>query len=167
MPLTNGQKKALHLAARAAGVDEAARRLIQRNVGGFHSAADRTATRQGFIAVMAFYESRCASGRAGHLPGFTPGYWKGQDETANPTDAIVFRIRREAKALGLNQARLNAFLAGPHMSSGAYDDVTACPAYWLRKLLEGLKAIRRRGRRAQSIPACRQAGVNRSTGDGR
>lgn len=145
MSLTNGQKKALHVAAKAAGVDEAARRLIQRNVGGFHSAADTTATRQGFIAVMSFYE-RCCDG---HLRGFTPGYWKGQDETANPTDAIVFRIRQEAKALGLSNEQLNGFLAGPHMSSGAYDDVTACPAYWLRKLLEGLKAIGKRRRRRQ------------------
>ena len=90
--LTNGQKKALHLAARAAGVDEPARRLIQRNVGGFHSAADRTATRQGYIAVMAFYERACG----GQLEGFTKGYWTAEDERANPADALVFRIRREA-----------------------------------------------------------------------
>ena len=138
--LTTGQKRALHLAARAAGVDEPARRLIQRNIGGFHSAADRTATRAGFIAVMSFYEKRCG----GHLAGFSKGYWAGEDERANPADALVHRIRKEARALGMAEARLEQFLAGPHMSAGACRELATAPAYWLGKLLEGLKAIRRR-----------------------
>jgi len=138
--LTNGQKKALHAAARAAGIDDAGRRLIQRNVGGFHSAADRTATRAGFIACMAFYEARCG----GRLMGARTGYWTAEDEKASPTDALVRRCRQEADALGMGPAEVNHFLAGGHMSSGQYDDLATCPAYWLRKLLEGLKAIGKR-----------------------
>jgi len=156
--LTNGQKKALHAAARAAGLDDAARRLIQRNVGGFHSAADRTATRAGFIACMAFYEARCG----GRLMGARTGYWQAEDEKASPTDALLFRVRQLALKLGMGDVGLSAFLAGPHISSGQYDDVATCPAYWLRKLLEGVKAIRRRaakglGTRDQGLGARQQA----------
>lgn len=142
MSLTNGQKRALHAAARQAGVDDEQRRLIQRNIGGFHSAADKTATRQGFIAVMAFYERRCG----GCLAGSTRGYWAFEDDKANPTDGLVFACRKTASRLGLSNGQLDAFLAGRHMSCGACESIEQAPAYWLRKLLEGLKVIAKRNR---------------------
>jgi len=140
MNLSNKQKMLLHVAAAQAGVTEDQRRVIQRNVGGFHSAADRTCTREGFIAVMAFYEARCG----GSLRSFSAGYWAGQDAKANPTDALVCRVRREAHGLGMNDQMLDLFIAGPHMSSGACESVATAPAYWLRRCLEALKAIARR-----------------------
>ena len=143
MALTNGQKRALHAAARQAGVDEDQRRIIQRNVGGFYSAADKTASRQGFIAVMAFYERRCG----GALEGNTAGYWQAENDKANPTDGLVFACRKIAGRLGLSNGQLDAFLAGRHMSCGACQSLEGAPAYWLRKLLEGLKAIEGRGAR--------------------
>ncbi len=98
MSLTNGQKRALHVAARQAGIDEQQRRIIQRNIGGFHSAADKTASRQGFIACMGFYERRCG----GALEGNTAGYWQGEDDRANPTDSLVFACRKLAGRMGLS-----------------------------------------------------------------
>ena len=60
MALTNNQKRAIHCAARQAGIDprkqEDTYRLVLWNVGGFRSAADRSARRNGYIAVMAFFE---------------------------------------------------------------------------------------------------------------
>ena len=140
MILSNKQKMLLHTAAAQAGVSEDSRRMIQRNVGGFHSAADPTITREGFIGVMAFYEARCG----GRLRGFTAGYWQDQDAKADPTDALVHRVRQEAYALRMSDRQLELFLAGPHMSGGACETVETATAYWLRKCLEALKAIRRR-----------------------
>jgi len=140
MNLSRKQKMLLHTVPAAMGIDDHERRLIQRNVGGFHSAADKTCTREGFIACLAFYEDRAG----GSLAGFTAGYWRGEDRKANPTDAIAWRCRQEAQAMGLAADQLDAFVAGPHMSRGAYATLADCPAYWLRKVLEGLKAIRRR-----------------------
>ena len=137
MRLSNKQKMLLHVAAAQAGVSEDDRRMIQRNVGGFHSAADTTTTREGFIAVMAFYESRAG----GALRGFTRGYWQGQDAQANPTDALVHRVRQEAYRMGMSDRQLDLFIAGPHMSGGACESVETAPAYWLRRCLEALKAI--------------------------
>lgn len=138
--LTNGQKKALHVAARNAGLTDDQRRLVQRQIGGFHSAADRRAGREGFIAVMRFYEDRAG----GRLPGCTAGYWAQQDDQANPTDALVHLCRKHAAALGMTVEQLDAFVAGEHMSRGACVDVETATAYWLRRLLEGLKAMARR-----------------------
>jgi len=145
MALTNGQKKAIHAAARQAGIPEDMRRTVQQRIGGFWSAADATASRQGFIAVMAFHESRCG----GRLARCTPGYWSAEDARANPTDSLVYRIRAEASALGMTEAGLDAFLAGEHMSRGACESVATAPAYWLRKLLQGLIEIRKRRHRPQ------------------
>ena len=134
MRLSNKQKMLLHLAAKEAGVGEEQRRTVQRNVGGFYSAADTTATRQGFIAVMAFYE-RVSDGR---LTGFSKSYWQAQDAASNPTDALAHRIGSEAAKLGWRGENVNAFLASRHMSGGLYDDCSTAPAYWLRRLLQGL-----------------------------
>ena len=139
MNLSNRQKMLLHVAASAAGADEAERRLVQQNVGGFYSAAEPV-TRQGFIAVMAFWEHKAG----GTLASFTESYWQAEDAKANPTDAVIHRIRTEAAALGLGRQQLDAFAAGKHMSNGRYATVDQMPAYWLRRCLEGLKAIRRR-----------------------
>jgi len=138
--LSNGQKRALHAAARQAGLTEAERRLVQRNVGGFHSAADRTATREGFIAVMAFLEARCG----GRLNGCGEGYWRGQDAAANPLDRLRWRIRREAEARGWTEADAEAFLASRHMSGGACRLLAEAPAYWLTRLLQALIEMNRR-----------------------
>jgi len=138
----------LHVAASAAGVTEDERRLIQRNVGGFHSAADPTTTREGFIAVMAFYESRCG----GALAGFTAGYWQREDAKANPTDALIYRLRQEARSLGISDRQLDLFIAGKHMSGGACDSVETATAYWLRRCLEALKAIAKRAA-TRPVPA--------------
>ena len=140
MNLSNRQKMLLHVAASAAGADEAERRLVQQNVGGFYSAADKAVTREGFIAVMAFWEQRAG----GTLDRFTEGYWQGQDAKANPTDAVIHRIRTEAAALGLTPEQLDAFAAGKHMSNGRYQRLDQMPAYWLRKCLQALVEIRRR-----------------------
>jgi len=143
MKLSNRQKALLHSVPAALGIDEAQRRLIQQNVGGFYSAADRTCSRQGFIAVMAFYEQRSG----GPLRGFTPGYWSAEDRDANPADALRYRVRRMAAEMGLPADELDRFIAGKHMSSGACAGLDDAGAYWLRSTIEALKVIRRRGQR--------------------
>ncbi len=140
MNLTNKQKQALHSAARAAGVTEEQRRMIQYNVGGFYSAADSTVSRGGFIAVMAFYESRCN----GTLPGCAPDYWKGQDTKANPTGPMVYLAKMLSSQLGLAPEQLDAFIAGPHFSRGQFHALDDLPGVWLRKLIEALKAMLKR-----------------------
>lgn len=140
MNLSNKQKMLLHTAATAAGAGEAQRRLVQQNVGGCYSAADRTWTRQGFIAVMAFWETHAG----GTLPGFTREYWQGEDSRSNPTDALIYRVRREAAGLGWTDANTEAFLKGKHMSSGACERLADAPAYWLHRLLEAIKVMKRR-----------------------
>jgi hypothetical protein len=142
--LTIGQKKGLHSAARQAGYDDDARRMIQKNIGGFSSAADKTASREGYIAVMAFYEGHCN----GQLNGCTPGYWASEDERANPTDAITHRINCEAQALDMSPQQLDQFVAGKHMTDGKFDTLAACSAYWLHRVLQALLEIRKRRRLA-------------------
>jgi hypothetical protein len=140
--LTNGQKKALHVAARQVGLNDAQRRILQRQVGGFYSAADSTATRHGFIAVMAALEEMAFS-RGLKWP-WTVSYWRDQRRAARPNDALVYAVRREARRLGLAEDQVVRFLSGPHMSGGVAADLESAPAYWLIRLLEALKAIRRR-----------------------
>lgn len=139
--LTNGQKRAIHSAARQAGIDsckdEEQYRMILLNVGGFRSAADRTASRQGYIAVMAFFEE--ASG--GQLRGCTPGYWAAENAKANPRDPIIYKIRQTAESLGMDAKTLDHFIASRHMSSGWYESLEDAPTRWLVKVLEGLKAM--------------------------
>ena len=143
--LTRKQKMLLHTAAKSLGIDEAQRRVIQTNAGGFYSAADKTASREGFAAVMAFYEDRSG----GRLDGFTAGYWRdavAKNQRGDDTDRLVWRIRREADALGWSAADTDAFLAGRHMSAGKVASVADASAYWLGKLLEALKQMNRRRR---------------------
>lgn len=135
--LTNGQKRALHVAAREAGLTEEERRIVQRTVGGFHSAADRTATRVGFIRVMAHYEELCG----GRLSGKTRGYWASQSDRADPLDAMRYAIREQANLLGWRPEQVDRFLASDHMSSGRYRRVRDAPAYWLHRLLSALKVL--------------------------
>lgn len=143
--LTNGQKKALHSAARQAGVREDERRLIQRNVGGFHSAADRTATREGFIAVMAFLEKLAG----GTLRGCTAGYWREQNAESRPGDSLRFRVRQVAGEMGWTVEQTDRFLASKHCSNGFCASVEEASEYWLGRLLDGLKAMGRRMRNAE------------------
>jgi len=151
--LTNPQKKALHAVARRLGIDDEQRHLIQRNIGGFHSAADRTASHDGFAAVMAFYEDRAG----GCLHGNTAGYWaaaharnEARDGDGSP-DRLTWRIRRTAEQLGWTELDVEAFLASEHCSSGRFVRLADANAYWLRRCLDGLQAIaRRRGGKVAS-----------------
>ncbi len=144
MALTNNQKRAIHCAARQAGIDpktaEDTYRLVLWNVGGFRSAADKNARRSGYIAVMAFFEERAG----GQLKGASRGYWGDQDAKANPRDAIIYKIEQEAAALGMSRRQCDGFLAGDHCSSGQYESLDDAPTRWLVKCLEGLKKIRQR-----------------------
>jgi len=142
--LTNGQKKALHVAAKQAGVPEDMRRTIQHQIGGFHSAADRLASRYGFICCMAFYEDRAG----GSLAGCTPGYWAGERERENPESAVRHAILAEMAALGWTRGQLDEWAGGPHMS-GAGGGLDGLSAYWLGRVLQGLKAMRARQRRTK------------------
>ncbi|MFB3893249.1 MAG: hypothetical protein ACE15C_14630 [Phycisphaerae bacterium] len=143
MALSTGQKRALHAAARQAGFDDSApggierRRMVMRTVGGFHSAADRTATREGYIHVMAYFEQLAG----GCLRGCTRGYWTGQSKVARPADSLIWRIRRECERLGMSPEQLDRWIAGPHMSAGECKGLADAPEHWLRKIVEALKAI--------------------------
>lgn len=146
MSLTNGQKRAIHAAARQAGLNRQQYETVIWHVGAFRSAADSTASRQGFIAVMAFLEERCD----GCLRGNTSDYWRDQDRQHNPRDPIIHRIRQVAASLGMDDHGLDEFMAGKHMSGGWYSSLNAAPTRWLVKLLEGLKAMERRRRYANA-----------------
>jgi hypothetical protein len=141
MLLSRRQKAVIHQAAQAVGYDDARRKIVQWTVGGFHSCADEV-TREGFIRVMAFFEAECR----GQLPGYTPGYWRGEDRRSGPGTSLAFACRREATEMGWTEAELDAFLASPKMSNGKFLRVSAAPAYWLSRLLDGLKAIKKRQR---------------------
>lgn len=164
MALSNKQKAALHTVPAALGIDEAQRRIIQRNVGGFHSSADPTASHEGFAAVMAFYEGRAG----GHLRGYSRGYWAGQhaaNEAAvpgGPTHRLLDRVDREAERLGWDRERVDGFLAGPHCSGGAAIDVEHASPYWLGKLIDALRAMADRNERAshEDPEAPRQRGTS-------
>ena len=138
--LTNGQKRALHAAAREAGIDDADRRMIQWNVGGFHSAADRTASRYGFVCVMAFIEARCG----GQLRGNTPGYWQAARDGSSESSAMEYAIRADARRLGWSDADVDAFVASTHMTSGAFGELAGLPPYWLARVRQALIEISRR-----------------------
>ena len=144
MALTNGQKKALHSAARQAGLNDDQRRMIQTGIGGFDSAAAAGWSRDGFIRVMAHYEQEYCGGC---LRGCTPHYWRDQARGAGPNDRLRFAIRREAAALPepMTPEQLDAFLS--RMSGGKETDVVAAGFYWLSRLFDGLKALGARRRR--------------------
>lgn len=147
--LTNGQKRALHAAAREAGLGDEQRRMIQGNVGGFRSAADLAATRYGYIQVMGVLEDLAG----GTLRGNTAGYWLAEARKAQPDDALRFAIRRQGRLLGWSDVQLDAFAASAHMSSGACESVDAAGRYWLHRLLDALKAIRSRQETPDRRPA--------------
>lgn len=145
MGLTNKQKMLLHIAPARLGIDESQRRVIQRNIGGFYSAADRAASHAGFAAVMAYYEQRAG----GRLEGYTPGYWQAahdRNERGESTERLIWRIRRLAGpgGLGMSGRQIDEFLAGPHMTNGQFNHLEEAPAYWLRKCLQGIIEIRKR-----------------------
>jgi len=138
MKLSPKQIRSLHWAARQAGYkSDAMRHSIQLNIGGTYSAADRTWTRQGFIAVMAFYEDACE----GQLINSDPGYWRAESDKASPTDTLLYKVSQLRERLGWTAQRLDTFVASNHLTSGRYARVADAPAYWLRRLIEALKAI--------------------------
>ena len=102
--LTNGQKRALHRAARLAGIAEAQRRVIQVNIGGFYSAADRTVTRHGFIVVMAHLE-RLAADR-GEMVARTWGYWQAAPEAAARCHYVAEHVWLARPRIGLPGFRM-------------------------------------------------------------
>jgi len=138
MTLSNGQKKALHAAARELGMNDDERRTIQRGVGGFDSAASPKATRRGFIACMAFFEDHAAGKR---ICGFSQGYWAEQDREANPADALLWRCRNLASQMGWFEGDLDKFIAGEHMSNGAAPNLGLASAYWLGRTVSALQAM--------------------------
>jgi hypothetical protein len=144
MSLTNGQKKALHSAARQAGLNDDQRRMIQKGIGGFDSAAAAGWGRDGFLRVMAHYEQQYCDGC---LRGCTPHYWRDQARGARPADRLLFAIRREAAGLPepMTDSQVDAFLA--RMSGGKESDARASGVYWLSRLLDALKALGERRRR--------------------
>ena len=130
------------MAAKAADIDPhgSTYRDVLNNIGGFGSCADRTASREGFIAVMAFFEKRAG----GTLPRSTAGYWQEQDVQANPRDAYVHNIHGLARGLGLTDKQLDDFIAGPKMSNGLYSCLDDAPVAWLAKILNALRAMTKR-----------------------
>lgn len=80
MKFSRRQLAAIHEAARAAGYDDARYRLVLANLAGVRSALDPRFSRVGFIRVMAFFEGEAK----GVLPGFTAGYWRGEDRGVDP-----------------------------------------------------------------------------------
>jgi len=129
-------------------VSEADRRLIQQNIGGFYSAADRTASRVGFLRCMATFEWRCG----GALPWGTHHYWRQAADEADPLDGLRWRIDRMAESLGWSAGDVDAFLASDHMTSGRYGSVREAPRYWLSRLLDALKAIHARATAQEAHP---------------
>jgi hypothetical protein len=160
--LTNGQKKALHCAARQAGIAEPMRRSIQRRLGGFYSAADRTATRHGFLAVMAFLEDRAG----GRLRGNTAGYWQAAYEKEDPESALRYKARLLGADLGMDGGDLDRFVASTRVSGGRARDLATAPRWALRKLVEALKAMRERrgtqGRRDEGTEVGNGANAKRA-----
>ncbi len=134
MRLSKKQKALLHIIPTGLGIDEAQRRIIQRNVGGFYSAADRTATRWGFQRVMAHYEDRAG----GKLDGYSAGYWTGQGDKAGPQDGLLWRVNEEARRLGWTSGEADRFMASTHMSSGAFTRVASANTYWLTRMVQAL-----------------------------
>jgi hypothetical protein len=150
MHLSKGQKYAVHAAARAAQYDDARYRQVLKRLAGVRSCTDPRLTRENFIRVMAFFEAECA----GRLPGFSPGYWSGQDLRTDPGDSLRFACRREAAALGWTDEDLDSFLGSDRCSSGHCLRLDGASNYWLSRLLDALKAIRgRHGRALESRAA--------------
>jgi hypothetical protein len=138
--LTNGQKKALHSAARQAGVPEDMRREIQWHVGGFYSAADKTANRYGFLCVMSFLEAKAG----GTLAGCTASYWTDHRDRSSEHAATDFAIDRSRQELGWTPADLDAFIASKHMTSGACDSMEQLTHYWRHRVRSALAAMLKR-----------------------
>lgn len=141
MSLSNGQKRALHAAARAAKLNDDQRRMIQKGIGGHLSAADAGWTRHEFISVMAHLERQYCRDQ---IPGYTPKYWQTELRKSSPASSLAYACRCVAGELGWSDAELDAFLAGPRMSGGKCLRVADAPVYWLSRLLGALKAIRNR-----------------------
>jgi hypothetical protein len=92
---------------------------------------------------MAFLEARAG----GQLRGCTAGYWAAENVKANPTDRLRWRVNREAAAMGWTPEHVDNFLHSDRMSNGLFGTVADAPAYWLRRLLDAMLAIQKRGRR--------------------
>ncbi|HUT58071.1 MAG TPA: hypothetical protein VNA25_09510 [Phycisphaerae bacterium] len=143
MRLSNKQKALLHMIPAGLGIDEAQRRIIQRNVGGFYSAADRAVTRWGFQRVMGYYEDRAG----GKLDGFSAGYWSGQAAAAGPEDGLLWRVCEEARQLDWSVDDANRFMASTHMSSGRFQRVAEADTYWLTRMVQALIEMNNRRRK--------------------
>lgn len=140
--LTNKQKMLLHIVPTHLGVDDDQRRTIQRNIGGFESAADKSASHEGFVAVMAFYEDR----GGGCLAGYTDGFWtqaneKNVNSGGGNDDRLRWLIRQQAASMSWEENECDIFMASKHCSSGAYQTIGEANRYWLSRCLDGMRAI--------------------------
>ena len=140
MILSPGQVRAVHAAARQAGLADEQRRVLMRNLAGVRSCKDRW-TRVGFQCVMAALEDLAG----GRLRGNTSGYWREQADGATDADALRWRIGEEACALGWSLADVDAFLASRHMSCGRHRRLADAPVYWCSRVLDAVRAIKARG----------------------
>jgi len=145
MSLTNRQKTLLHVVPGQLAIPDCDRKTIQRNVGGFTSAADRDATHEGFAAVMAHYERTAG----GELPSFTPGFWaaahgRNEREGGGTAGRLRYAIGRQAANMGWTPNDVDEFLAGKHCSDGKCQSTEDVTAYWLSRCLNGMRAIAER-----------------------
>lgn len=148
MELSKKQKMLLHTVPAALGISNEERILIQRSLGGFHSAADPTAGREGFIAVMAHYEARSPGQK---IAGNTPGYWAAENKKVTSGEAgrqaKLAMIYKAKLQLNWSYITLDNFLGGPRMSNGVFGHIDEASDYWLKKCLQALLAIIKRSQR--------------------
>jgi len=136
--LKRWQVALLHVAPADLGVDEATRRMVQRNIGGSESAATMSAA--GFAQVMAWWEGKgWADARNGR------GYWAREaGDLARPMRAKAIKL---ADVLGWVDAvtgrvdfdRLDALAA--RQTSGSRTRLADCDRDDAFRVVEALKAM--------------------------
>ena len=139
--LDRWQLALLHMAPKALGVDEHARRMVQRTLGGAESARDMGP--RGFADCMAFWESR-GWRDAGRARGFWSRY-------ARRGSAVRMRgkVYRLAEELGwrvpggrADFGRVDGFVE--RQTGGRRTKLAECNTQELAVVIEGLKAMFRR-----------------------
>ncbi len=141
MPLTRGQKALLHMAPATLGVDEATRKLVQRNLGGNESAAEMSY--RGYLAVMAHWEDAGWRHQTLHRDHFR------RMAMDNPVYRMRGKAKNLAKQIGWTDDRglcdtdhLDAFVL--RQTGGRIGRLRACDADDLNKVIEGLKVMAQR-----------------------
>lgn len=150
MKLSRAQKTSAVLAAKAAGLSEEHRHMVQAAILGVESlTAD--VDRHKFIRLMAYHEAH-ANGRC---PGFSAGYWAAEAARSSPASALLYKVRDEGRRLGMTDADLDRFLASDRCSSGRCASVASATVGWLVRLVEALKAMADRRQFDADIQAAR------------